>query len=76
MRSVADVLRAEERRALAALQPAERVRLALRLGARDLESFRLAHDPTARAPPRPTASCDGAASRGAALRAVLQELIG
>lgn len=45
MRSVADVLRAEERTAVAALSPAERVRLALSLGARDLESFRLAQDP-------------------------------
>jgi hypothetical protein len=45
MRSVAEVLRAEERTAVAALSPAERVRLALSLGARDLESFRLAQDP-------------------------------
>jgi hypothetical protein len=42
---VADVLRSEERRALAALEPGERVALALRLGARDLESFRLAQAP-------------------------------
>ena len=45
MRSVVDALKDEERRALAAMTPAERVALALRLGARDLESFRLAHDP-------------------------------
>jgi len=45
MRSVADVLRAEERAAVAALDPSERVGLALRLGARDLEAFRLVHDP-------------------------------
>ena len=45
MRRVADLLRTEERRALAELEPAERVKLALRLGARDLESFRLAQTP-------------------------------
>ena len=45
MRSVLDEVKAEERRSLAALTPAERVALALRLGARDLETFRLAHDP-------------------------------
>lgn len=45
MRSVLDEVKAEERQALAAMTPAERVALALRLGARDLETFRLAHDP-------------------------------
>jgi len=45
MRSVADDLRTEQRERLAALTAAERVRLALRLGARDLEAFRLAQDP-------------------------------
>ena len=45
MRSVADRLRAEDRAALAALTPAERVALALTLGARDLEIFRAAHQP-------------------------------
>ncbi len=45
MRSVVDALKDEDRRALAAMTPAERVALALRLGARDLETFRLAHDP-------------------------------
>jgi len=45
MGRVADLLRTEERLALAELEPAERVKLALRLGARDLESFRLAQDP-------------------------------
>lgn len=45
MRSVADRLRADERQALAALTPAERVTLALALGARDLESFRRSHEP-------------------------------
>lgn len=45
MRSVLDALKEEERAALAALTPAERVALALSLGARDLETFRLAHDP-------------------------------
>jgi hypothetical protein len=41
----ADLPRVEERRALAMLEPAQRVTLALRLGARDLESFRLAQNP-------------------------------
>ena len=45
MRRVADLLRTEERRALAELEPGERVTLALRLGARDLQSFRLAQSP-------------------------------
>jgi hypothetical protein len=45
MRSVADELKLAERRALAALGPRERVALALRLGARDLEAFRLAQSP-------------------------------
>ena len=44
MSRVAELLRADERRAIAALEPAARVALALRLGARDLETFRLAHD--------------------------------
>jgi hypothetical protein len=45
MRSVADLLRVEDREAVLALSTDERVRLALRLGERDLEAFRLAHDP-------------------------------
>jgi len=45
MRSVADDLKAKERQALALLTAAERVRLALQLGERDLEAFRLAHNP-------------------------------
>jgi len=45
MRSVVDALKAVEREAAASMTPAERVALALRLGARDLETFRLAHDP-------------------------------
>lgn len=45
MRSVADLLRAEDREAVRALPLDERVALALALGARDLETFRLAHDP-------------------------------
>ncbi|MCL6641043.1 MAG: hypothetical protein K6T92_06680 [Candidatus Rokubacteria bacterium] len=43
VRRVGDVLREEERRALAGLTPTERVRLALALGERDLETFRRAH---------------------------------
>ena len=45
MKSVADLLRIEDREAVQALTPDERVRLALALGERDLEAFRLAHDP-------------------------------
>ena len=45
MRSVADRLREEDRAALGVLTAAERVALALRLGRRDLEAFRLAHKP-------------------------------
>jgi hypothetical protein len=45
VRSVADRLRAEDRAALLALTPAERVALALELGERDLEIFRSAHRP-------------------------------
>ena len=45
MRSVADLLRAEDRQTILALTPDERVRLALALGERDLDTFRLAHDP-------------------------------
>ena len=45
MRSVADDLRTEDQAALRALSPADRVALALALGARDLEAFRLAQDP-------------------------------
>jgi hypothetical protein len=39
MPRVADLLRIEERRALAELEPAQRVDLALRLGARDLQEL-------------------------------------
>ena len=46
MRSVADLLRVEDREAVLALTADERVRLALALGERDLEAFRLAHDPS------------------------------
>ena len=45
MRSVADRLREEDRLALAALGPGERVALALAVGARDLELFRQAQYP-------------------------------
>ena len=45
MRSVADLLRAHDREELQALTPAERVSLALALGARDLETFRTAQSP-------------------------------
>ncbi|MBI2161375.1 MAG: hypothetical protein HYU25_13545 [Candidatus Rokubacteria bacterium] len=45
MRSVADLFRAEDREELRALTPAERVALALALGARDLETFRAAQSP-------------------------------
>jgi hypothetical protein len=45
MRSVADALKDEDRAAVSSLDPAARVALALQLGVRDLETFRLAHDP-------------------------------
>jgi hypothetical protein len=45
MRSVLDALREDERQALAAMTPADRIALALLIGVRDLETFRLAHDP-------------------------------
>jgi hypothetical protein len=45
MRSVADFVRAGEREALATVSPARRVALALSLGARDLDAFRLAQSP-------------------------------
>jgi hypothetical protein len=43
--SVADRLRDEDRRAVLALSSEERVRLALALGERDLDTFRLSHVP-------------------------------
>jgi hypothetical protein len=45
MRSVADDLRDEDRRALRALSADERLKLAFALGEGDLHAFRLAHDP-------------------------------
>jgi hypothetical protein len=45
MRSVADDLRREDRAALDGLSVAERVALALTLGARDVETLRKAHRP-------------------------------
>ena len=45
VKSVADKLRADDRRAVLAMTPDERVQLALALGQRDLETFRLSHDP-------------------------------
>jgi hypothetical protein len=46
MPAVAQRLRDDQRCAVLALSPGERVALALRLGARDLESFRLAAIPS------------------------------
>jgi len=43
MKSVLDRLRDEDREALLALTPTQRVTLALALGERDLEAFRRAH---------------------------------
>jgi hypothetical protein len=45
VKSVADRLREEDRRTVLAMTPAERVRLALALGERDIETYRLSHDP-------------------------------
>jgi hypothetical protein len=75
MRRVAELLRDDERRVLRALSPAERVALALRLGARDLASFRLAQDP-----PLDAAAADRVLRRrrqlGRRPSRCLQELIG
>jgi hypothetical protein len=75
MRSVADALRREDREALAALTPAARVALALSLGARDLEAFRLT-----RRPPLSPADADRLLRRrgqqGRRPSRCLQELIG
>lgn len=75
MHSVADALRAEDRLALAALSADARVTLALRLGARDLKTFRLAQ--------RPPLSAEEAdrrlrrqRQRGRRPSACIQELIG
>ncbi|RMF24108.1 MAG: hypothetical protein D6760_04060 [Deltaproteobacteria bacterium] len=43
MRSVADDLRKEDREAVAALSPAERIRLALRLGEESLAIYMACH---------------------------------
>jgi hypothetical protein len=43
--SVADRFRDEDRRAVAAMSAGERLRLALALGRRDLDTFRLSHVP-------------------------------
>jgi hypothetical protein len=45
MSRVVDRLRHEDRDAERSLTPAQRLKLALALGVRDLESFRLAHEP-------------------------------
>jgi hypothetical protein len=45
MNAVTARLRQAHRRALLALTPTDRVRLALALGQRDLETFRRAHQP-------------------------------
>jgi hypothetical protein len=75
MRSVADLLKLEDRRVLAALDAGERVVLALRLGARDLETFRCAQDP-----PLTPAAADRllrrSRQRGRRPSRCLQELIG
>jgi hypothetical protein len=75
MRSVADALRIEDRVALASLSDAERVALALRLGARDLERFR-----SAQTPPLSPADADRRLRRqrqqGRRLSQCMRELIG
>jgi hypothetical protein len=73
--SVADRLRADDRAAVAKLDAGERVALALRLGARDLDAFRLAHDP----PLAPAEAARRLARRRQAGRRpsrAMQELIG
>jgi hypothetical protein len=75
MRSVADLLAAEERQAVASLEPAERVLLALALGARDLESFRLSHDPPLD-PAEASRILDRRRQRGRRPSRCIEELIG
>jgi len=75
MRSVADVLRRDDREALAALRPAGRVALALRLGARDLEAFRLPQSPPA-APDDADRLLRRRRQQGRRLSRCLRELIG
>jgi hypothetical protein len=75
MRSVADLLRAEERRAVLALTPGERVALALALGARDLEAFRLAHEPPLE-PGEAARRLDRRRQAGRRLSRCAQEIIG
>ena len=75
MRSVADALKREERATLAALTPSERVALALQLGARDLDAYRLT-----RVPPLSTDHADRLLrrqrQRGRRPSRCVQELIG
>jgi len=75
MRSVAESLRQNDRAALAAMSPDERVALALALGERDLETFRLAQDsPLSR--PEAVRVLERRRQAGRRRSACLEELIG
>jgi len=75
VRSVAERLREDDRREMLSLTSDQRVALALRLGRRDLESFRLAHQP-----PLPVSEARRALERrrqsGRRRSRCLEELIG
>jgi len=75
MRSVVDRLRAQDREAVLALTPAERVTLALALGARDLESFRRAQEPALR-PEEATRTLERQRQAGRRRCRAIEELIG
>jgi hypothetical protein len=75
MRSIVASLRQEDRAALAGLTDAERVALALALGQRDVETFRLAqHPPLSRA--EAVRALERRRQAGRRRSACLEELIG
>ena len=75
MRSVADLFRAEDQRELRALTPAERVALALALGARDIETFRAAQSPPLD-PPEAARVLERGRQAGRRRSRCIEELIG
>lgn len=75
MRSVADRLRSRIASPLLALSVSERVALALALGARDLERFRLAHDPPL-TPAEATRILERRRQRGRRPSRCIEDLIG
>jgi hypothetical protein len=75
MRSAADLLRAEDRAALAAMSADARVALALALGRRDLEAFRLAHEPPL-APPDAARALERRRQAGRRPSRCIEDLLG